>query len=144
LKSIFIFLQRPFYRYHLPAIVFAIGIFVLSSISKLNPPDLGLKIQDKFYHFVFYGAFGFLIARSFSFLKFFQVFPKKYLVYAILFSIAYGISDEIHQYYVPGRFCSFGDFLADSMGAISGILIYHYRDHLWQFFRKHFHWNKKR
>jgi VanZ family protein len=144
LKNIISFLQRPFFRYHLPAIMFAVVIFILSSIPKLNPPNLGFKVQDKFYHFVFYGAFGFLVARSFSFLKFSQVFPKKYLFYAILFSVAYGLSDEIHQYYVPGRQCSFGDFLADSIGAIAGIMVYHYCHHLRRFFLKNFSWKRKK
>ncbi|OGB68234.1 MAG: hypothetical protein A2Y94_15970, partial [Caldithrix sp. RBG_13_44_9] len=117
MKSLMILLQRPFYRYHLPVIILAVGLFILSSIPQLNPPDLGFKIQDKFYHFVFYAVFGYLVARSFFLLKFSQLFQRYYLVFAIVFSAVYGLSDEIHQYYIPGRFCSLGDFAADGLGA---------------------------
>jgi VanZ family protein len=32
----------------------------------------------------------------------------------------YGITDEIHQYYVPGRVASIGDIAADCIGAFLG------------------------
>ncbi len=37
------------------------------------------------------------------------------LVWAIC--LCYGISDELHQSFVPGRDASFGDLLADGLGA---------------------------
>lgn len=130
--------QHPFYRYHLPVIALAIAIFILSSIPQLNPPDLGFEIQDKFYHFVFYAVFGYLVARSFFLLKFSQLFQRHYLVFAVVFSAVYGLSDEIHQYYIPGRFCSLGDFVADGLGAATGVFIYHYRHQLRLSFQKYF------
>lgn len=42
---------------------------------------------------------------------------KKYApLFAILLGIAYGITDEIHQMYVPGRTPSEADLVADSVG----------------------------
>ncbi|MFO8085185.1 MAG: VanZ family protein [Desulfobacterales bacterium] len=35
----------------------------------------------------------------------------------VLVAIVFGITDEIHQYFTPGRHCSFRDVLADSFGA---------------------------
>lgn len=35
----------------------------------------------------------------------------------------YSITDEIHQYYVEGRYASFGDVLIDTAGAAFGILL---------------------
>ena len=35
----------------------------------------------------------------------------------------YAISDEIHQYFVPGRACEIEDVLIDSFGVIFGVLI---------------------
>lgn len=34
----------------------------------------------------------------------------------VLFCLLYGISDEFHQSFIPGRSCSGGDVLADSVG----------------------------
>ncbi|MFQ8632799.1 MAG: VanZ family protein, partial [Intestinibacter bartlettii] len=38
-------------------------------------------------------------------------------------SVLYAISDEIHQYFVPGRACQFRDVMIDSCGALFGIAV---------------------
>ena len=38
-------------------------------------------------------------------------------------SVLYGITDELHQYFVPGRDCSIFDLTADAIGGFSGALI---------------------
>lgn len=43
--------------------------------------------------------------------------------WAWIICIMYAVSDEIHQLFVAGRYCSLKDVFIDSMGAISGILI---------------------
>lgn len=42
---------------------------------------------------------------------------------AFLFCVLYSISDEIHQYFVPGRACRFFDMLVDSSGSLLAIVI---------------------
>jgi len=49
---------------------------------------------------------------------------RNLFVYAILFSAAYALTDEIHQYFVPGRSCQLSDVLLDSCGATTGALIF--------------------
>ena len=41
---------------------------------------------------------------------------------AMLVSIAYGISDEVHQAFVPGRVADPYDVLADAIGALGGTI----------------------
>ena len=43
--------------------------------------------------------------------------------YAMLICVAYASSDELHQYFVPGRSCEIRDVFIDSCGAALGILI---------------------
>ena len=43
----------------------------------------------------------------------------------LIFSAFYALSDEIHQLFVQGRYCSLKDVLIDSGGALCGILLYH-------------------
>lgn len=42
------------------------------------------------------------------------------MVWVIGIASAYGISDELHQSFVPGRDCNVWDWLADTLGAIIG------------------------
>lgn len=39
------------------------------------------------------------------------------------FCTLYAASDEIHQYFVPGRWCQLGDVILDSAGAAAGLLL---------------------
>ena len=113
--------QREFVNYLLPIIVYAILIFIASSIpsSKL---DFIKDISDFLLHMLEYAVLGFLVAR------FFLNRPGKTLflfLMALLLSIIYGATDEIHQLFTPGRDCSVLDFFADSIGTVFGAGIYY-------------------
>ena len=41
----------------------------------------------------------------------------------LTFCIFYAISDEFHQYFIPGRSCELRDVCIDTLGAILGILV---------------------
>ncbi|PKN29168.1 MAG: hypothetical protein CVU64_09600 [Deltaproteobacteria bacterium HGW-Deltaproteobacteria-21] len=47
--------------------------------------------------------------------------------YAVILAIgmAYGLSDEIHQFFVPNRSTSLADFFADTLGVAAAILARH-------------------
>jgi len=38
---------------------------------------------------------------------------------SFLFCLAYGGSDEFHQYFTPNRSCEWLDFLADAIGVVA-------------------------
>jgi VanZ family protein len=116
-----------FARFHVPVILFMIVIFFLSSIPDLTPPNLGIKPQDKVYHFIFYAFFGFFIARSFFFQDSSLSLKRNFLIFSMLFGSLYGLSDEIHQYFVPGRMMSYGDFMADFLGVMAGAAFFSMR-----------------
>ncbi|MFW6283145.1 MAG: VanZ family protein [Minisyncoccales bacterium] len=46
------------------------------------------------------------------------------LLIIISISLIYAALDEIHQYFVPGRFATFNDFLIDSAGILISSLFY--------------------
>lgn len=50
----------------------------------------------------------------------------------LVFSSLYAISDEIHQYFVPGRACTLVDVLIDTIGAFIGIMFIHLIKKRWQ------------
>ncbi|MCD4807894.1 MAG: VanZ family protein [Methanococcoides sp.] len=70
---------------------------------------------DKVAHMILYFGFGILLHITFRHSD--NLTLRKYApVIAIFIGVAYGISDEIHQMYVPGRTSSFDDLVADSIG----------------------------
>jgi len=100
----------------LPTISYCGLIFYFSSLPSMVAPEL-FPGQDKIFHFF---EFGFLSLLFFFSIKktFLGASLKVLVVITILFTALYGISDEIHQYFVPGRESSIGDALADFSGAI--------------------------
>ncbi len=113
--------MKSFIRFHLPAILWALLIFILSSQSRLKPPDLGFTAADKVAHIIEYGIFGWLLLRSFS-----RLFLTNHKIFSVVFiaGTLYASSDEIHQLFVPGRLGTIGDFLADTVGILLSIIIY--------------------
>ena len=101
--------------YYGPAVLIAAGIFIFSSISDPSVPDLGFSWQDKIYHSLAYFVFGLSLIRAVFHYK------KNYdftLRISIFFGILYGIADEIHQAFVPGRNSSIGDMAANALGVL--------------------------
>ena len=99
----------------LPTIAYCSLIFYLSS--QEIPIKVNLfPMQDKVIHVIEYGVLSVLFFISLN-----KSIPgynmKTVAVLAIMFSGLYGVSDEIHQYFVPGRESSIGDVTADFIGA---------------------------
>lgn len=50
---------------------------------------------------------------------------KRRLTGALMFTVFYAVTDEIHQYFIPGRECALKDVLIDSAGGLlAGIIMY--------------------
>lgn len=76
-------------------------------------------IIRKTAHFTIYAALGFFSSLTVGRRKLFS----KGSLGVVLFCFAYAVSDEIHQYFVPGRSCMFTDMLLDTCGGITGMTI---------------------
>jgi VanZ family protein len=87
-------------------------IFFLSSFPRpMGPPFF--PFADKLAHLLAYGLLASLIylAREKSRATFHPIFIP------FLIAFLYGLSDEIHQYFVPGRDADVFDALANAVGA---------------------------
>lgn len=93
-------------------IVVIIGIAYFS----LTPTDTIIIGNDKISHFLAYGTLMFIIG-----LVSFQTRTKFFL--GIILALFYGAMLEIVQYYVPGRFMSFDDLIANATGVFIGIVL---------------------
>lgn len=93
-------------------------IFVQSSFPS---PDMGpdLPGQDKLIHLAAYAVMGVLACRAFATLPCLQGAVVLFIA-AFIFALVFGLSDEWHQSFVPGRMAEGWDFLADAAGALLG------------------------
>jgi VanZ family protein len=108
-------------RYGL-AIAWAILLFALSSIPDLAFPVKAFSWDDKILHAAVYAPLGFLLLRA---IVGKGACTRKELCWAIIIGTLYGVSDEIHQYFVPGRFMDWTDAAADSLGVMFGSWIFY-------------------
>ncbi len=111
--------DNKFYLYWLPVIVWAILIFSLSSFSTFPKAVQPVFSFDKLAHAIEYAVFSFLLARAFGNSKKVN-FRKYFRILAVVCAIVYGMTDELHQYFVPMRTASFIDLIYDSIGALIG------------------------
>jgi len=117
-----------FIKFWLPVILWAGMIFFLSSIPDLRSglPNIFDLILRKIAHSGEFGILAILLWRAILSLNFKQSKQStaNVIVIVIIIVILYAISDEIHQDFVPGRIASVTDVLIDSIGALTGLLIF--------------------
>ena len=79
------------------------------------------QLIRKSAHLIIYLALGFLSCNMFYSFKIIMI---KSGIFAAVLSVAYAISDEIHQHFIPGRACALFDMALDSAAALSGIVVF--------------------
>lgn len=89
-----------------------IGILYLS----LTPTETLTVGNDKISHFIAYSCLMWNIGLI-------QLPSKKKLRIGIIAALSLGCLVEVIQHFVPGRFMSFGDVIANSIGVAIGCLI---------------------
>jgi VanZ family protein len=100
----------------LPALLYAALIFWLSS--QPNPlPALSLRISDKLGHLVEYAGLAALVTLG---LGGAGAGAWTGALWAVVIGSAYGLTDEIHQAFVPNRSADVVDWVADTAGAALG------------------------
>ena len=90
-------------------------LFYLSHQPSLETPML-FPAQDKLLHAGVYAVLGLLLLTAQP--RQTQGYNWKQVGISVSIASLYGISDEIHQYFVPGRSSEVLDWVADSLGAL--------------------------
>jgi VanZ family protein len=84
------------------------------------PMPMVFSFQDKIQHLIAYFIMAMLAWRSFQSM----VGSTRMLALAsVVFCSLYGVSDEWHQSFVPGRDVSALDWIADTLGAILAVFL---------------------
>jgi len=115
---------KIFAYYWLPLVAYCVFIYVQSSYP--SPERLPtFEFSDKVMHFGAFVVMGVLFYRAYHTLPFEKIL--QWIVPLSMISASlYGISDEIHQSFVPYRHGSIGDVIADVLGSVCGVYIYHW------------------
>ena len=108
-------------RYWGPVCAYAGLIFYLSSQSHPEEqlPSFVVLLSDKVLHVIEYAVLGALVHRAFRWGAHASWRPWAVSL-AVLCTSLYGVSDEIHQSFVPFRESSWLDWVADTVGAVIG------------------------
>ena len=113
-------------------------IFFLSSRTSKNLPKIEIPHADKLVHAIEYAGLGLLLCRLLrrsgdSGDESVLTASKTALI--IFLGAAYGVSDEYHQTFVPGRNGNdIGDLIADTLGTALGVLLHQrlFRNERWR------------
>ena len=107
----------------LPLFAYCLIIFIQSSQpSYEHLPEF--DFSDKFLHFAAYAVLGILFFRAFQTLRI-NANTRLLILLSFVSASLYGISDEIHQYFVPSREADIMDVIANTLGAACGVYLYH-------------------
>ena len=97
-----------------PAWATMVLIFVLSSMSGLGPIPGG--VDDGVAHALQYAVLAALLLRGLAGARWRGVRVRAAAL-AVLLATLYGVTDEAHQWFVPGRTAEVTDLVADALGA---------------------------
>lgn len=124
LKKGIIWFEKYYLISLLIAVLIAIFIFYMSSQSFEKGAGPEFPYKSIIYHFLIF----FILAFSLSIFFIRGKSRNEYWIFiAILLSMAYAISDELHQLFVPNRYCDINDVLIDSAGIMLSGIIYVFR-----------------
>jgi VanZ family protein len=114
---------RRFVVYWGPVAGYAGLIFYLSAQSHPDDdlPSLFGAVNDKVLHALEYAGLGGLCYRAFRWGTSGSMAARA-VFFSILTASLYGVTDEVHQLFVPFRESSWQDWLADVTGSVLGAL----------------------
>jgi VanZ family protein len=97
-------------------------IFYLSSRSDLpTPKGLSAEVEAILGHLTVYAVLAALVTNA---LADSGISTARRLIYALVFAVLYGLSDELHQSFVPGRDPDVFDLMVDGIGACMGLTVW--------------------
>lgn len=109
-------------KFWLPVLVCMGFIFYTSSICGSDITYV-VPFQDIVFHFIIYLILGLFFARALK-KTYSNITLSKIIFLTIIFASLYGITDELHQAFVPYRAVSSFDVFIDGIGSFIGSLIY--------------------
>lgn len=114
---------RTAWRWLFAGILMALVVTASGRSEIAGPP--GIPGMDKIAHLSVFGLLATLIVRS-------PGTTRRWPLFAVLLVSFFGMSDEWHQSFTPGREVEFADWVADTFGAALAVSLYTF----WPFYRR--------
>ena len=109
---------------YIPLVVYWMCLLLATSIPAVSMPKVA--ISDKIKHFSAFFGLSVLLSLTLLYQEKNFTLKKHFLTFTLLIVSGYGFLDELHQTFIPGRNGEFLDWVADSIGAIVGVLLMGY------------------
>lgn len=117
-------MEKKSFGFLVIAVAYMVAIFAFSSLPQeaLPPPEeylFGFSVSSTIKHVAEYFVLSLLL---FLWLTYTRIgssscfFP---FILAVIISSVYGVTDELHQAWVPTRYCTVPDMISDFFGSIS-------------------------
>jgi VanZ family protein len=113
--------ERKTQLVYTPLVIYWLILLGATSFPTNSIPSFG--VSDKLLHLGAYFGLGILLNLTFVFQNKYSFFKKQSAWYTILIGSLYGVLDEFHQHFVPGRSMEFLDFLADFVGLVLAVVL---------------------
>ncbi len=110
--------MKDFLKFQLPPVLWGVLIYFFSHINLVFPQVEIPAGIDKISHALVYFVLCWLVRRAFYFQHLFFTLRRSSFFGGFLFSVAYGLLDEYHQYLLPGRPADFYNVVAATGGAL--------------------------
>lgn len=112
-----------------PGILCGIVILILTGLpGSLLPHAKPIIGFDKVVHFLMYAVFAFACVWGYrkQYVAHDTAYKKRALLLALAVSVAYGgVTELLQEHFVPLRTGDWFDFLADSIGAMVGVVVFY-------------------
>jgi VanZ family protein len=116
--------KRKVWLVYIPLIIYWLILFIATTLPAQRLPSVGFT--DKVNHFIAYFVLAVLVNLTLIYQRKSRFLFEKATVATIVICLFYGAVDELHQMLVPGRFAETLDWVADALGAFTGVLFVYF------------------
>ena len=105
---------------YIPLVLYWIILLLATSLPDSAVPTTA--VSDKILHFTAYFVLGVLLNLTLAFQNKYRLLKNKSVTATLILGSMYGIFDEVHQYFIPGRSMELFDFMADFSGLVLAVV----------------------
>lgn len=109
--------------YRLPAWIWGIAMFIGTSIPGDYLPSIIVLTPDKLLHSGAFFGLTILVYRALNIDNNGLSLRRRFFATTLYITLGYGVFDELHQHFIPGRQPDVFDFLADAVGVGLAIIV---------------------